>query len=302
MPLPGFDDLLRDADVRAEGRPVAVAGAADLSVLMATRAAVDRGWIAPLLAGSSRDIHAIADGAGISLDGMELLDVAEGDIAPAAVATVRSGRASMLMKGRVSSPTLMEAIFDPEHGLRGERVVCQIVLMEIVPHARTFLLADTGVIVRPKVGTKADILREAVALAIALGEPCPRVALMAASEVIGPAMPETLHAAELQRRNESGEFPDCRIQGPLSFDLAYAAYAADQKRVAGPVVGAADIMIFPDLASANLTVKAIMYTADCRFGGVLGGTTAPVVFMSRADSPETRLRSLALAMASDLRR
>jgi phosphate butyryltransferase len=58
------------------------------------------------------------------------------------------------------------------------------------------------------------------------------------------------------------------------------------------------VMIFPDLASANLTVKAIMYTADCRFGGILKGTSAPVVFMSRADTTETRLRSLALALAS----
>ena len=302
MPLPGFDELLREADARAEGRRVAVAGAADLSVLTAVRAAVDRGWISPLLFGPSRDIAAMADDAGIGLDGMDRLDTEGADIAPAAVAEVRSGRATMLMKGRVSSPILMEAIFDPETGLRGERVVCQVVLMEIVPHARRFLLADTGVIVRPKVGTKADILREAVRLAWGLGEPCPKVALMAASEVVGPAMPETLHAAELQRRGEEGDFTACLIQGPLSFDLAYAADAADKKRIAGPVVGAADIMIFPDLASANLTVKAIMYTADCRFGGVLGGTIAPVVFMSRADTPETRLRSLALALVSDFRR
>ena len=65
----------------------------------------------------------------------------------------------------------------------------------------------------------------------------------------------------------------------------------------GEVVGAADVMIFPDLLSANLTVKAIMYTADCCFGGMLGGTAAPVVFMSRADSPQTRLNSLALTLA-----
>jgi phosphotransacetylase len=55
-------------------------------------------------------------------------------------------------------------------------------------------------------------------------------------------------------------------------------------------------MLFPDLTAANLTVKAIMYTADCRYGGVLCGTAAPVVFMSRADTAPTRLRSLALAL------
>jgi phosphotransacetylase len=109
-------------------------------------------------------------------------------------------------------------------------------------------------------------------------------------------MPETLDAAELQRRGEAGAFPNSLVQGPLSFDLAYAAEAAGKKRVGGPVSGAADVLLFPDLTSANLTVKAIMYTADCRFGGVLCGAACPVLFMSRADTTATRLCSLALGL------
>ena len=109
-------------------------------------------------------------------------------------------------------------------------------------------------------------------------------------------MPDTLDAAELQRLATEGTFPGCVVQGPLSFDLAYGADAADKKRAGGEVVGAADVMLFPDLTAANLTVKAIMCTAPCRYGGVLRGTTSPVVFMSRADSPATRLHSLALAL------
>jgi phosphate butyryltransferase len=120
---------------------------------------------------------------------------------------------------------------------------------------------------------------------------------MAATETVKPAMPETLDAQELTRRHEQGEFADCLVQGPLSFDLAYAEDAGEKKRIGGAVVGAADIMLFPDLLSANLTVKAIMYTADSRFGGVLRGAAVPVVFMSRADSTQTRLNSLALTLA-----
>ena len=97
-------------------------------------------------------------------------------------------------------------------------------------------------------------------------------------------MPETVDAQELTRRHEQERLADCLVQGPLTFDLAYAEDAGEKKRIAGDVVGAADIMIFPNLLSANLTVKAIMYTADCRFGGVLWGAAAPVVFMSRADT------------------
>ena len=122
------------------------------------------------------------------------------------------------------------------------------------------------------------------------------MALLAATETVKVEMPETIEAAELSRRNRQGEFDDCVIEGPLSFDLAYAAEAGTKKRIEGSVVGAADILLFPNLLSANLTVKAIMYTADCRFGGILSGTSAPVVFMSRADTAATRLHSLALAL------
>jgi len=169
-------------------------------------------------------------------------------------------------------------------------------LMEIPRDDRRFLLADTGIAVKPNLRRRIEILRAAVGAAHALGSPRPKVALMAATETVKLDMPETVEADELSRRNRGGEFDDCVIEGPLSFDLAYAADAGAKKRIEGSVVGAADVMIFPDLLSANLTVKAIMYTADCRFGGVLVGTAAPVVFMSRADSAETRLHSLALTL------
>jgi phosphate butyryltransferase len=190
---------------------------------------------------------------------------------------------------------LMQAVLDPDRGLRTGRVICQVVLMEVLPIRRRFLLADTGVSIQPTLEQKVDILQSCVAVARSLGSYPPRVAAMAASESVSPKMSETEEAAELQRRAEAGEFGDVLVQGPLSFDLAYASDAGDKKNKHGGVVGQADVMLFPNLLSANLTVKAIMYTAQCRFGGVLCGTSHPVVFMSRADTTETRLRSLLYA-------
>ena len=288
MPLPAFDALFAQADRAARGVPVAAAGAADPTVLAALREATDRGWVRPVLCGDESAIRAV----GVPLDGMQIVPSTEPAVA--AVAEVRAGRATVLMKGQIATPALMGAVLSREAGLRTARVICQVVLMEIVPHARSFLLADTGITPRPTLEQKRDILRSAVAVAHGLGEPAPRVAVMAASEKPTEALPDTLEAAELERLGEAG----CTVQGPLSFDLAYACDAGDKKKVAGPVAGTADVMLFPDLTSANLTVKAIMYTADCRFGGVLCGAACPVVFMSRADTAETRLRSLALALAS----
>jgi phosphotransacetylase len=294
MPLPGFDELTARADARASRLPLAVAGAADLTVLRALRRATDAGWVAPILAGRSADVQRLAAEHGIDLGGTRLVD--SDDPAGAAVAEVAAGRARLLMKGQVATPALLRALLAPAAGLRTGRVVCQVVLLELPRAGRRFLLADTGIVPRPTLEQKADILTSAVAVARGLGQEAPRVAALSASESVTEALPDTIEAAELQRRNEAGEWPGCAVQGPLSFDLAFAADAAAKKRVPGPVPGAADVLLFPDLTAANLTVKAIMYTADCSFGGVLCGAACPVVFMSRADSTETRVRSLALAL------
>ncbi len=294
MPLLGFDDLFREADARRSPVPVAVAGGAGRTVLEALRTATDRGWVTPIVVGDEAEIRQLANELRVDLSGFEILH-AHSSALPA-VATVRDGRAAMLMKGQISTPELMHAVLDPDRGLRDRRTIFQVVLMEVLRDRRRFLMADTGVLIRPKLSTRAEILEAVVELAQALGSEEPNVAVLAASEKCVDAMPETLDAAELQRRNEIGMITGCVVRGPLSFDLAYAADAADKKQIGGPVVGAADVMIFPNLLSANLTVKAIMYTADCRFGGVLLGTTHPVVFMSRADSAATRLHSLALAL------
>ena len=291
----GFDALQADLDSRRPLVTVVAAGGADATVLEALRIALDRGWVAPIVCGEDAAIRQIAQEIGVSLDRFTIIDATGENVPRAAVAEVRSGRASILMKGLVPTPDLMHAILDPERGLRSGRAVAQVVLMEIVRDGRRFLMADTGVMVRPKLPRKIEILLEAVEVARALGEPTPRVAIMAASEKIIDGMPETFDATELATRSRHGEFPGIFIQGPLSFDLAYAPASAAKKGVGGDVAGAADIMIFPDLSSANLTVKAIMVTADCRFGGVLRGTTHPVAFMSRSDDVPTRLNSIALA-------
>ncbi len=300
MALCGFDELAQDADRRAPNLSVAVAGGADATALQALWAACERGWVRPTVVGEAAEVRRIAAVAGVSLDRFALADAA--DAVGPAVELVRRGAARLLMKGQVATPALLRAMLDPARGLRTGDVICQVVLMEIQPTGRRFLLADTGICIQPTLEQKAGILRNAVSIAHAVGEARPRVAMLAATEAANDAMPETLDAAELQRRGRAGDFPGCDVEGPLSFDLAYAADAAAKKRVGGTVAGAADVMIFPNLVAANLTVKAIMYTADCRYGGVLCGAACPVVFMSRADTTATRLHSLALAVAMAARR
>lgn len=295
MSLYSFEDLFAAADALDTPVPVAAAGGADATVIQALELARRRGWVRPLLTGNLEKIESLARSLDIDLAPFQLLSDGD-DSAVAAVNLVRGGQAQLLMKGQISTPCLMKAILDKEAGLRTGKTVCQVVLMEIERDRRSFLMTDTGVTVQPSLQQKQELVAHAVDTAHRLGCRQPRVAVMSATEKVTPVLPDTLDAEQLVKQGAQGDFGPCMVQGPLSFDLAYAPVAGEKKGVGGDVIGAADAMVFPDLLSANLTVKGIMYTANCRFGGVLRGTTSPVVFMSRADSVETRLNSLAYAI------
>ena len=306
MSVASFQTIFAELDHHFDDsahEPVSVvaAGGDDPTVLQALAHAVQRGWISAIVTGEEQPIRNAAEQA--NLDSQSFTIVDSHSAATVAVETIRSGRAKILMKGQVSTPDLMRAVLDRNNGLRTEQTICQVVLIELTSRNRRFLLADTGVCIAPDVEQKVEIMTSAVQVARKLGIEKPRVALMAATEKPSSAMPETVEAEEITKRFQSAsdsvssvELGDCLVQGPLSFDLAFADTAGDSKKVAGPVIGHADVLIFPNLVSANLTVKAIMYTADCEFGGILCGVRCPVVFMSRSDSTETRIRSLALAL------
>ena len=295
MSLPTFQELADRATARQARVGVVAAGGADPTVLLALSIAAQRGWVQPLVTGDPEAIDQVARQAGVNLSAVEV--IASAEPAETAAQQIAEGRAAILMKGQIDTPSLVRALLNPQYGLRLGKTICQVVLMEILDQQRRFLLSDTGVTIRPTRKQKEDILRHTLEVARGLGLNVPHVALVAATEKFNPAMPETVDMVELCRQASEGDFGPALVQGPLSFDVAYAPDAGTKKRIDGQVVGAAEALVFPDLLSANLTVKAIMYTARCQFGGVLAGAGCPVVFMSRSDTVETRLNSLALALA-----
>jgi len=243
MPLLAFDELYAEADAAKPRLAVAAAGAADVTVLMALAQAHARGWLEPILVGATDTIRATATSAGVDIAPFRVVDAAEP--AAAAVAEVRAGRARLLMKGQVDTPTLVRAVLNSDTGLCVGPAVCQVVLMEIVDQNRRFLMADTGITIQPSLEQKAEIVGSLIAVARALGVEAPRLALVAATEKATPSMPDTLESAELARRNAAGEFAGAIVQGPLSFDLAYSADAGAKKKIGGSVVGKPMRFSFP---------------------------------------------------------
>lgn len=292
MALAGFDELFQLASQVSVPVGVAAAGGDDPTVLLALADACARGWVQPILCGNERRIRELADRLSVDLGLCRIIDSQEP--AEAAVEAIHRGDAQLLMKGQISTPSLMKAVLHSERGLRSGNTICQVVLIEIPRDERRFLMADTGITIVPTIEQLSEIIDASVELASSIGVASPCVGLMAATEKVTDAMPETHLAAELQKHR--GDEDPVAIRGPLSFDVAYSQSAGERKRLSGEGIGVVEVMLFPNLLAANLTVKALMYAADCQFGGVLKGVACPVAFMSRADDVPTRLRSLALAL------
>ena len=212
------------------------------------------------------------------------------DTAPEAVAAVKSGCADALMKGTVDTSTFMRAVLDRELGLRSGDLVSHVLVVEWM--WRLLLITDAGIVLNPTLEEKARIILNAVAIAKGLGIDTPKVAVLAAVEKENPKMPETVDAAALSRMN----LPGCLVQGPLAVDNAVSVKAAEVKGIAGPVAGNADILLVPSVLVGNIFAKGIMYFARCRFGGIVAGTTRPVMFLSRSDTHEAKLNTIALGV------
>jgi phosphate butyryltransferase len=212
------------------------------------------------------------------------------ETAPEAVAAVKSGQADALMKGSVDTPVFMRAVLDHDNGLRSGQLVSHVIVMEAL--GRLWLITDSGIVPNPTLEEKARIITNAVPVANALGIDTPKVAVLAAIEKENPKMPETLDAAALSKMN----LPGCVVQGPLALDNAVSVEAARTKGITGPVAGRADIMLVPSVVCGNIFVKGLMYFSNCRVGGCVAGTSRPVTFLSRADTAQTKLNTIALGI------
>ncbi len=290
-----FDDLL--AKVAAcSTKKVAVAVAQDDAVLEAVAEAKKRGIADAILVGDVIKIQAVADSINMDLSDYEMIDVKDDyEAALTAVKLVHDGKADMYMKGLIDTKSFLKSVLDKEVGLRTDKTLSHVCIFDIEGHDGLLFLSDVAFIPYPDLETKANIIRNTVEIAHACGIECPKVAPLAAVEVVNPKMPVTLDAAELTKMNEEGKITGCIVDGPLSYDLAIDPEAAKHKGATDrKIVGDADVLLFPDIHSGNITYKALVHNAKVVNGNILTGTKAPVILTSRSDDFETKVNSIAV--------
>ena len=290
-----FDDLIIRLS-QVEKKKVSVAVAQDDEVLLAVKAAKERGIADSILVGDADLIKPIAQEIGMNLEDYEVVDVKDPiEASLAAVKLVHDGKADMYMKGLIDTKDFLRSVLDKEVGLRSGRPLSHVCVFEMEGVDHLLFLSDVAFIPYPTLEDKANIIRNTVEICQACGIDNPKVAPLAAVEVVNPKMPETVEADELRQMNERGEITDCIVDGPLSMDLATCPEAAKHKGATGrKIVGDADVLLAPDIHAGNILYKTLVHFVKAKIGNLLTGTAAPVVLTSRSDSFEVKVNSLAL--------
>lgn len=291
-----FNELLEKL-AECPMKKISVACAQDDAVLEAVKAAKERGLADAILVGDEAKIRTIARVLKMNLNGYEIINVVDPvEATRTAVKLVHDGKADMYMKGLVDTKTFLKSVLDKEVGLRTDKTLSHVCVFEIKGIDRLLFLSDVAFVPYPDLETKANIIRNTVEIAQSCGIECPKVAPLAAVEVVNPKMPCTVDAAKLTEMNENGEITGCIIDGPLSLDLSIEPEAAYHKGTTDrKIVGDADILLFPDIQAGNIAYKALVHTAQCKNGNILTGTKAPVILTSRSDEFEVKVNSIALA-------
>ncbi|WP_284337507.1 bifunctional enoyl-CoA hydratase/phosphate acetyltransferase [Comamonas sp. NoAH] len=296
-------DLLSRADALETVR-CAVVHPCDAGSLSGAMDAARHGLIKPVLIGPEGRIRHIAQEAGISLDGVEIISVEHSHAAAERAAAMAARQeVEILMKGSLHTDELLKAVL-AQPALRTERRLSHIFRFDVPLYDKPLLITDAAINIRPSLLEKADIVQNAIDFARVMGTDTPKVAILSAVETVTPSIPSTLDAAALCKMADRGQIKGGQLDGPLAFDNAISMDAVRIKGIASGVAGQADILAAPDMESGNMLAKQLEYLAGASGSGLVLGARVPIALTSRADGPRARVASCVLAVlaAHDRRR
>jgi len=281
-------------------KTVAVAVAEDHEVIEAVAKAIKLQLAQFRLYGNQEKIMGMLQEHGLQTsEHIEVIAAASSaEAAELSVKAVRNGEADVLMKGNIPTANILKAVLNKEWGLRKGGVLSHVAAFEVPNYDRLIFVTDAAMNIAPDVTQKAAIIQNTVEVARAIGIDLPKVAPIAAVEVVNPAMQATIDAAMLTQMNRRGQIKNCVVDGPLALDNAVSQIAAEHKGIVSDVAGKADILLVPTIEAGNVLYKSLVYFADAKVGAMIAGAKAPIVLTSRADSAETKVYSLALAVAT----
>ena len=293
-----FDKLISELKKEEELKKMVIAGADNPETLQTSRLAKDMNIGDSILIGNEERIRAIAKENKIDISDFQIVNLNEPtEISRYAVKLVHDGEADMYVKGSLETRDVLKAVLDKEIGLRTNDLISLIGVFEL--NGKLMYMTDPSVIPYPTLEEKVHLINNAVKFAMSTGLTNPKVAVVTAVGVTNPRMPETLEAEELMEMNKRDEIKNCIVDGPLSLDLAVSPESVRIKNSKRRINGDADILLFPEVHSANIAYKILTHLSDLKSGNIIIGTRQPVILSSRGDSVDVKLNSIILGFIYD---
>ncbi|MGY4315616.1 phosphate acetyltransferase [Bradyrhizobium sp. JR3.5] len=295
--LPSKYDRLIAAAKAVPAVPTIVVHPCDETSLRGTVESARAGIIRPILVGPERKIRDTASKHGLDISGFEIVDAAHSEEAASkSVELIHAAKGEMLMKGSLHTDELMRAVTAKVGGLRTDRRISHVFVMDVPAYAETLFVTDAAINIFPDLDAKRDIIQNAIDLYNEAGfGKTPRVAILSAVETVTTKIPSTIEAAALCKMADRGQITGGVLDGPLAFDNAIDLEAARIKGIKSEVAGRAQILLVPDLEAGNMLAKNLAYFAKADGAGIVLGARVPVVLTSRADSARARMASCAVA-------
>jgi len=295
-----LEEVFEKRKVKGLNKKIIVAAAEDDHVLEAVILGRKEEIVEPILVGDEKKILEIAERDGHDLTGIEIINELDPvQSAVKAAQLVSEGTGDIIMKGLVDSSSFLRPILSRKFGLRRGDVMSHAGVIEIPSYHKVFCLTDAAFNIAPDLDTKIGMIKNAVFMMRKLGIERPKIAALGAYELVNQNMQATMDAALLAKMAERGQIRNCVIEGPMSFDNAVMPASAESKHLESEVAGDADILVAPNLESANVIYKAFNYFAKARPAGVIMGAKVPAILMSRSDTTEIKLNSIKLAASID---
>ena len=273
-----------------------VAGADNESVLECCRKTKDLNITDSILVGDKKSILEISSKKNINISDFQIIDIKdENEIAKYSSKLIHEGKVNIFAKGSIETKPMMKAILDKEIGIKIDNNISLVCIFEMKQENSTklLLISDPGIRPYPTFEEKISIINHAVEVAHVIGIEKPKVAVLAAIEVVNPKMKETVEADKLSKMNDNGEIKGCIVDGPLSLDLAVDPTACEMKKVLNrKIKGDADILIFHDIHSANYAYKIFTHLLKWSTGSIMVGTKAPCILTSRSDTFDVKFNSI----------
>ena len=288
---------VRDSISAQAQRTLVVAAAHDAHTLEAVYAAATEFPMKYILVGDREEILKISNVLGYATSADSIIDVkGAAECAAEAVGVIGRGGGDVLMKGFLETGELLKAVLDKRSGIRDSSVMTHLAFLEIPTYHKLVTVTDGGMLTNPTLQQKADIVRLSVAFYQRLGFPGPKIAALCASESVSEKMPETVDAMELQKMCETGELGFCRLEGPISFDLAIDPESAKAKGFSSGITGETDIFLVPNITAGNVLCKGLIYLAGAKMAGCVLGASVPIVLVSRTATAQEKLYSIMLCL------